>query len=186
MVQGGSGLIWKRLGEDVAQAIEAALPGGAPLADPVFGGAQGGGLDMAGARASDLFGAHQATSLQHLQMLDDRGEGHVEGLSQLRHRGRTATQAFDDLANQVPDGASVQADSLTGNFFVPGHDVYWLAPPSTIIPGASFADPDFIVVNQPEWSDYGLDGVAYARDQHPGVHYRLAFAEAGYSLLERD
>lgn len=95
-------------------------------------------------------------------------------------------EAFDRLAREVPRGASVQADSLTGSFFVPDHDVYWLSPPDTIIPGLGIVDADFIVVNQEEWSGYGLHGVEYARDQHPGVLYRVVFDQEGYLLLERD
>jgi len=86
------------LGEDLPESIESPLPGGAPLTYPAFGAAQRGGFNVAGPRSADFLRTNQAARLQHLQVLNDGGQGHVERLRELSDRGGAAAQALDDQA----------------------------------------------------------------------------------------
>jgi hypothetical protein len=86
------------VGEELAQAVEAALPAGAALSDPVLDGFEGGGLDAARADAADLAGVDEAAGFEHLEVLHDGWEGHGEGLSELGDGGGTKAEAFDHAA----------------------------------------------------------------------------------------
>ena len=55
-------------------------------------------VDAAGAHASRLLGPHQAAGFEHLQMLVDGRQRHVERLRELADRGRPARQSLDDDA----------------------------------------------------------------------------------------
>ncbi len=68
-------------GAIVAKPFEATLPARAARGDPLLGPAQRLRLDMAGVHPSDLLRSHQAARLQDLEVLHDRGKGHVERLS---------------------------------------------------------------------------------------------------------
>jgi hypothetical protein len=85
-------------GEIVAKPIEAAFPARAARGDPLPGPAQRYRLDVAGAHPPDLPRSHQAACLQDLEVLHDRGKGHVERLGEFANRRRAAAKAFDDVA----------------------------------------------------------------------------------------
>lgn len=59
---------------------------------------EAGGVDAAGADASHLFGFHQSTFSEDLEMLADGGEGDAEGVRQTRDRGGRATEHVQDGA----------------------------------------------------------------------------------------
>jgi len=77
--------VFSWFGEDVSQAVEAALPGGSPLREPLLGGPQCRGLDAAGAHATDFFGTDEAAGLEDLEVLDDCWEGEREWSAELAH-----------------------------------------------------------------------------------------------------
>jgi hypothetical protein len=87
-----------QLGEEIAEAIEATLPSGAALGDPVFGGAQRVGSEAEGADAADLLGVDDAAGLEHLEVLDDSGEGHGQRRGELGDGRWAATEAIDERA----------------------------------------------------------------------------------------
>ena len=59
------------LGEEIAQAIEAVLPEGTAVGDPIFGCREAGGFNAAGSNSAHLAGADEATLFEHLEMLHD-------------------------------------------------------------------------------------------------------------------
>ena len=89
-----------RLGEEIPEAIEAALPFGAAVADPVLGGGESGGIDAAGADAAQFFGPHQAAFFQDLQMLHDGGQADGQGFGELGD----GDGPFADLPDESPPG----------------------------------------------------------------------------------
>jgi hypothetical protein len=68
------------------QPIEATLPVGAPSGDPVFGRLQSRWPDATGTYPPGLFGPHEATCFQYLQVLNDRGQRHGQWLGKLGDR----------------------------------------------------------------------------------------------------
>ena len=92
----GFGLL--RFGEEIAEAVEAFLPEGAALFDPLFGYGQASGFDAAGADSADFFGVHQAAFFQDLQVLNDGGEGYVERSCEARYGNGAFAQFLDDGA----------------------------------------------------------------------------------------
>jgi hypothetical protein len=103
------------LGEDVAEAIEAALPECASLGDPLLGGAQGSGSDGEGADTADFFGMDEAAGLQDLEVLDDRGERHGQGLGELADGRRAAGKAIDQgTPSGVGEGLEEAIERLGG------------------------------------------------------------------------
>jgi hypothetical protein len=98
-------LLCDGVGEDLAQPIEAALPGGALPGEPVLGQLQAHRLEPAGAGPPHLLGADQPARLEHGEVLHDRREGHVQGLRQLAHRGGAEAQPLD----HVPPGGITQS-----------------------------------------------------------------------------
>ena len=81
-------------GEKVAETVETAFPGRAALADPLLGGGERTRFDTTGSYPPDLLRPDEPARLQHLQVLDDAGERHVEWSGELADRGRSAAQAF--------------------------------------------------------------------------------------------
>lgn len=65
-------------GQERAEAIELAFPGGAMIADPLLEGAKAGWLDAAGSYAAQLFCVNQSSFFENLQMLRNRRERDAE------------------------------------------------------------------------------------------------------------
>jgi hypothetical protein len=59
--------------EELAEAVEAALPEGTAVGDPLFGGGEAGGFYAAGADSSEFGGADEAALLEDLKVLHDGG-----------------------------------------------------------------------------------------------------------------
>src|SRR5207244_1827846 len=98
--------------EEVAQAIEPALPDRAPIADPPLRHRKPLRLDAAGAHAADLFGAHQAALLEHLQVLDDGGESELQRVRKARHRYRSRAELLQNgAARGIAQGVEHAIDS---------------------------------------------------------------------------
>src|SRR5690606_12853923 len=72
-------LRWLRFDEG-GEAVGAALPDGALPGEPVLGGGEARGVDLAGAHTAALFGADQPRRLEHRQMLQKGGQANREGL----------------------------------------------------------------------------------------------------------
>src|SRR5438876_11524696 len=68
------------VGEQCAKAVEATLPKGAAIRNPFFNKSKSLRLDLAGADAPYFLGAHEAALLEDLQVLDHRGQRHVQRL----------------------------------------------------------------------------------------------------------
>src|SRR5580658_6094296 len=83
------GMVLFLFGENVAQAVEAALPERAALGDPLLRQFQPPGLDATGAHPPDLFRSDDAALFEHLEVLNDRGQGDVKRLCQFAHRTRS-------------------------------------------------------------------------------------------------
>src|SRR5215469_13653826 len=94
---GGPDWIWfvGGLRQVLAEPVEATLDHGAPAGDPVLRGAERGWVDAAGARTADLLRADQAASLQHLHVLEHRGQRHVQRPAELAHRSRAPAEPLD-------------------------------------------------------------------------------------------
>ena len=71
----------------VVQTIEALLPEPAIAIEPVVDVLEGGGLDPAGPPLRRAAARDQAGPLQHLEMLGDGREAHLERRGELRDRG---------------------------------------------------------------------------------------------------
>src|ERR1017187_1012122 len=71
------------LGQVVAEPVEASLPAGPALGDPVLGSAERGRLDAAGADPASLLRTHQPACLKHLDVLDNRRQRHRQRPGQL-------------------------------------------------------------------------------------------------------
>ena len=93
------------LGQEVGEAVEVLLPPGPPGRQPLLGRAQARRLDLHGADTADLLRLHQPGGLEHLHVLDDRGQRHGERLRQLAHRRRAVAEPFDDgTAGRIGEG----------------------------------------------------------------------------------
>ena len=82
------------VGEVLAEAVEAAFPGGALAVEPVLGGAQPVRLRLAGAYPTGFGGHDQAAGLQYLQVLQDGGQRHVQRAGQVAHRRRPVNESL--------------------------------------------------------------------------------------------
>src|SRR5258708_29644903 len=85
------------LGEELAETVEAALPLGTPLCDPVLGPAHRRRPHPARPHPPDLLGVDEAALLQHLEMLHDGRQRDRQRRCQLADRGRAAAELLDDL-----------------------------------------------------------------------------------------
>jgi len=65
------------------------VPCGAAICDPLLRSIKACGFDPASPDAAELFCLYQAAVLQHLQVLDDSGQGDVERFGQARDRYRS-------------------------------------------------------------------------------------------------
>src|SRR5206468_12142142 len=83
-------------GEEVAQAVEPALPVRAPSADPLLHRPQRRQLDLAGAHTADLLRADEPTGLHHLKVLYHRRQRHRQRACEVANRGWSAAQPLDD------------------------------------------------------------------------------------------
>src|ERR1051326_7217711 len=108
-------------GEQVAEAVQLALPDGAPALNPFFGYVQAGSLDPARAHAAGLFGPNEVTLFQHLQVLHDRGERNPQRLSELRHGNGSIPEPLQDRA---AGGIAQSVENPVDSFFAGGHG-YW-------------------------------------------------------------
>lgn len=86
----------RRLGEEIAETIQAVLPGLAALREPLFEQAQGLRLDAALAHAADLAGADQAAFFQRLDVLHHGCERHAQRVGEFADRGVAQKQALDN------------------------------------------------------------------------------------------
>src|SRR6185295_17813978 len=85
-----------QLAQIVVQAIEALFPEATVALEPVGGVLQGRRVEAAGTPLSIATARHEAGALQHLQVLRDGGQAHVEGVGQLRDRRLTGAEAGED------------------------------------------------------------------------------------------
>ena len=73
------------------------LPERAAVVEPLLGGRERLRLDAAHAYATDLLGRHDATRLEHLDVLDHRRERHVERRRQIADGGGGSDETLDHL-----------------------------------------------------------------------------------------
>ena len=73
-----------------------ALPHPAPPGDPLLRFAQNRVIDAARPHAALLRGLHQAARFEHLEMLKDGRQRHLERFRDLGNRSRPAAQPLDD------------------------------------------------------------------------------------------
>jgi hypothetical protein len=85
-------------GEELAEAVEFALPCGAMVVNPLFERAKAGGLDATCADAAEFFSLDQSHLLKNLQVLHDGGERDAERLGQARNRSGTIDEPVKDGA----------------------------------------------------------------------------------------
>lgn len=71
------------------------LPVRALLGEPGLGLPDRRGLDAAGADPTGFLRCHQPDVDEHLKVLHDRGQRHIEGFSELTDRRGTANQPLD-------------------------------------------------------------------------------------------
>jgi len=91
-------LSFVRFGKKIAEAVEAALPGGFSVLNPLFHGGKSFRFNAAGAYAACFFGVHQAAFFENLQVLDDSRERNGQRLGQLRDGDGRFAEALDDGA----------------------------------------------------------------------------------------
>src|SRR3990170_8559442 len=89
------------LSEVFVQAIETLLPEAAISFQPFIGVLERARAEPAGAPLRLATARDQAGALQHLEVLGDRGQAHLEGLGQLRDGRLTRGQASE---NRAPGG----------------------------------------------------------------------------------
>lgn len=96
------------LGEELAQAVEAALPLRPMLSDPPLRTLQPPRLEAAGADPTDLLGPDDTAVLEDLDVLHDGRERHREGGSELADRNWSAAQLLNHRSasgvSQRPEG----------------------------------------------------------------------------------
>src|SRR5438874_330924 len=80
----------------ILQAVEAFLPQPAIALEPGADVLEGVRLDAAGPPLRLAASRDEAGTLQHLEVLGDGGEAHLEGLGQLGHRGLAQRQPRED------------------------------------------------------------------------------------------
>ena len=78
------------------EPVELALQHGSPLRDPLLSHLQCSRVDAAGAHSANLLGPDDSAVLQHLEVLDDRGERYRERSGELADRGRPSRQPLDN------------------------------------------------------------------------------------------
>src|SRR3954447_3626327 len=88
------------LGQHIPEAIEPALPQRAARGDPVGGDAESAGLKATGTHTANLLCADDTAALEHLEMLNDRRQSHVEWLRQVADRCRPVAQLLDQLSSR--------------------------------------------------------------------------------------
>src|SRR5262245_21568534 len=86
------------LGEKLAQSVEPAFPGLPLLFHPLLNRPHRHRFKTTGSHPPDLLRTDETTRFQHLQMLDDRRQGHVERTSQFTDRRRSPTEPFNHAA----------------------------------------------------------------------------------------
>ena len=75
------------------------------------GGGEARRFDAAGAHAADLLRCDEAAFFEDMQVLNDRGQGDVERLGQLRDRDRPVTEPLHDRpARGVAEGVEDAVD----------------------------------------------------------------------------
>ena len=94
---GCSSVILLEFGEIIVQLIEAALPHLPLLNQPLLGELQPPRYEPIGPHPADLLRANEAAPFQHLEVLEEGGQRHVERLRQLGHGRGTTAQALEDL-----------------------------------------------------------------------------------------
>ena len=99
--------------EKFTEAVELSLPCGAVIANPLLEKSKSGGLDAAGSYAAQLFGVHQPSFFENLQMLRDSCERDAERLCETRYRHRSAGEMVEDrTARRVPECVEQAIDLL--------------------------------------------------------------------------
>ncbi len=97
----------------VVQSIEARDPEAAIAFEPVVDGLEGGRLDPARPPLRLAAARDEARALQHLEMLGDGREAHVEGFRQLGHRGFARREPRQDgPARGVGEGCEGGAETI--------------------------------------------------------------------------
>ncbi len=81
--------------------------------DPVFGFAEGVGDDFHRPDPPGFRGSHEATGFEHLEVLHERWQGHVERLCEHAHRFRSLAKGRDHgptsrVGERVKDGIEVR------------------------------------------------------------------------------
>jgi hypothetical protein len=78
------------------ESVEPAFPQRTTLRNPLLGDLQAGGLDVTGAYPADLGRSNQTAFFEQLEVLHNRCERNVQGLSKLRRGLRRATELLHD------------------------------------------------------------------------------------------
>ena len=104
-----------RLCEQIAQPIKPAFPHRAAIADPLLHHCKPGGFNAAGAYPPDLFGLHQPAFLQHLQVLNYRGQSDVKG-SANRETDMGPSLSFSIIARRLGSPRAWKTRSILGFF----------------------------------------------------------------------
>lgn len=85
--------------EERTESVEPAAPECTSCTDPLIDDVEGVGHQLAGAHATDLFGANQAAAFEHLHVLHDGGEGQLERRGEIADGGGSAREPFDHGAS---------------------------------------------------------------------------------------
>jgi hypothetical protein len=86
------------------------------------------------------------------------------------------TKAIEHLLDEIPDGASVEANVGPISHLVSRTTVYWVGDTPGVI-------PDYIAIDNGDgWAG---DPATYATQLHPGVRYTPIGAAEGYVVLHR-
>ena len=104
--------IFIRLSQQIAQPVKPAFPHRTAIADPLLPPTESPPGSMRQVRTlPSLFGLHQPAFLQHLQVLNDRGQGDVERLCQPRDRDRSLAELLQNRpARGIAEGVEDTVD----------------------------------------------------------------------------
>lgn len=100
-------------GQERAEAVELAFPGGAMIANPLLERAKAGSFNAASSNAAELFSLYEPGLREDLQVLGDGCERDTEGFSQTRNRhGAAGKTVKDGTAGGIPECVEQAIDLL--------------------------------------------------------------------------
>src|SRR5688500_8453060 len=106
-------LLGLNLTEVLVQAIEAQLPHAAITLHPIGDVLEGRQGELTGTPLRLAPARDEARALEHLEVLRDSGQAHVEGLSQFRHGALARRQAGEDRApSRVGERGECEAEMI--------------------------------------------------------------------------